>query len=94
MPGVLARHGIDPDADAGELAAILAGRGWAVALEEEETAPRPSQRWRVLATRPRPDAGPRLTRPGDHVQARGRTEVAALGRAVAKALAHDEAAGA
>ena len=89
VPVVLARHGIDPDADADALVAALAGRGWAVTREEEETAPRQRPRWRALATRPRAFADPRRYRSADHVRGRGRTEVEALAGALAAALVVD-----
>ncbi len=31
---VIARHGIDPDADVGDLTALLEARGWRVSLEQ------------------------------------------------------------
>ena len=91
---VLARHGVDPALDAGGLAAALLARGWTVVVEEDDAAPaaRQWQRWRALATRPRPDADPWGVGPTDHVQGRGRTEAEVLGRVLAAALEHDEGA--
>ena len=91
-PVVLARHGVDPDLDAEGLIAALAGRGWAVAVEEEDAGPRatPGRRWQALATRPRtaPIAGfPRFP---EHLRARERSEVEALARVLALALAQEE----
>jgi len=94
VPVVLARHGIDPDLDAGGLTAALMERGWSVTLEEVDAGPESMQRprWRALATRPRAFADPRRYRSADHVRGRGRTEAEVLAGALVAALARDEGA--
>ncbi len=58
VSGILARHGIDPDADADTLMAALEGRGWLVTIEAPGIG-RP-QRYTTHTTRadenPRPDS--------------------------------------
>ncbi len=58
VPGILARHGIDPDADAETLMATLEGRGWLVMIEA--TGIGRGRRYTAHATRvdenPRPDS--------------------------------------
>ena len=93
VPAVLARHGIDPDADAPTLLAALAARGWEARVEELATRPTGTTglapRFRVLALRTRPP-GEVTGRPGHHVAHRGRQAggrtAAALGRVLAAVL--------
>ena len=80
VPTVLARHGVDPGADAGTLAAALADRGWEAAVEEVAISPGTAPRHRALARRSGEGAFP------VHRQAYGRTAAAALGLVLAKVL--------
>ena len=88
-PAVLARHGIPPDADADALLAALAALGWEAQVEELEVGRAgrggASPRFRVLATRLRPDPVPGRSS-HDHRQASGATAAAALGRVLAAVL--------
>ena len=89
VPAVLARHGIDPDADAATLLAELRGRGWAVHVEDRKEGGRRRQpRFRVLASRPRPEVadGQRPPSAVIHQQGSGRTEAEALGQVLAAVL--------
>ncbi len=92
-PAVLARHGIAPDADADALLAALAALGWAARVEELAAgagrAGGRSPRFRVLATRVRPDPVPGRSS-HEHRQASGRTAEAALVRMLAAVLGHKE----
>ncbi len=82
---ILARHGIDPDADADTLMAALEGRGWRVTIEA--TGIGRGRRYTTHATRvdenPRPHAFPmvRTSR-----RTTGPTPRAALAFTLAKAL--------
>lgn len=89
LPGparaALERHGVDPDADADALAAALKALGWRVRAEQDAFGGREGRtppRWRVLATRPLADAGPRRSA----MQHRSRTDHD-LRRALAALLA-------
>lgn len=79
VPGVLARHGIDPNANAEELAAALAARGWRVSVEEDAGSRQP--RWRALAFRRQAEGGIVASR-----RASGATAAAALARLAAAVL--------
>ncbi len=88
VPAVLARHGIDPTADAATLLAELAARGWEVRVEERAEAGPGRALFRVLALRRRPAAAvaAQMDWSHDHRQASGRTAAEALGRVLAAAL--------
>ncbi len=88
---VLARHGIDPDADADTLMAALEGRGWHVTIEA--TGIGRGRRYTAHTTRvdenPRPDSFPmvRTSR-----RTTGPTPRAALAFALAKAIEKEQEA--
>ncbi len=85
VPGILARHGVDPDADAQTLAAVLEEQGWSVMVEQ--TGIGRARRSTAHATRVRdvtgPDAFPIVRK---SVRATGLTPQAALAFVLAKAL--------
>ncbi len=91
VSAVLARHGIDPDADAETLMAALEGRGWRVTIEA--TGIGRTQRYTAHATRvhenPHPDAFPRVRKV---TRTTGATPRAALAFALAKALEKEQEA--
>ncbi|MDP9473389.1 MAG: hypothetical protein M3Q71_22455 [Chloroflexota bacterium] len=88
---ILARHGIDPDADAETLMAALEGRGWLVTIEA--TGIGRGRRYTAHATRvdenPRPHSFPmvRMSR-----RTTGPTPRAALAFTLAKALEKEQEA--
>ena len=85
---VLARHGVDPGADATALLRALEARGWEASVEEAEVGPGGATgralRFRALAFKRRPDAANRGSHA--HRQAGGRTAEEALGRVLAAVL--------
>ena len=85
---VLARHGIDPAADAAALLAALADRGWAARVEEIEGGARGRPpRVRALALRPYPPGHVGLGWSGhEHLQASGWSKEEALVRLLAAAI--------
>jgi hypothetical protein len=87
VPAVLARHGVDPDADAAALLAALEARGWEAGVEGPGTdgAGR-TPRFRALAFRRRAVPRDRGHGTQDHRQASGRTAEEALGRVLAAVL--------
>ncbi len=90
VPGILARHGIDPDADAETLTAALEAQGWSVTAEEAGIGR--ARRYTAHATRVR-------NNPSEHyfpiirevVRATGPTPARALAFALAKALEKERA---
>ena len=89
VPAVLARHGIDAEADAATLLAALADRGRRVHVEDRrEGGLRRQPRFRVLASRPRPEVADGQRPPSAliHWQGSGRTEAEALGQVLAAVL--------
>ncbi len=88
---ILARHGIDPDADAETLRTALEERGWPVTVEATGIG-RP-QRYTVHATRvhenPRPDS---FSVVRTSIRTTGATPRAALAFALAKALEKEQEA--
>ncbi len=85
VPGILARHGIDPDADADTLKAALEAQGWSVTVEE--TGIGRARRSTAHATRVRDATGPGafpIVRKS--VRATGLTPQAALAFVLAKVL--------
>ncbi|MDP9358699.1 MAG: hypothetical protein M3Q71_18750 [Chloroflexota bacterium] len=86
---ILARYGIDPDADAETLMAALEGRGWLVTIEA--TGIGRTQRYTAHATRvqenPRPDSFPMVR---TSIRTTGATPRAALAFALAKALEKEQ----
>ncbi len=88
---ILARHGIDPDADAETLRTALEARGWPVTVEA--TGIGRTQRYTAHATRvhenPRPDSFPMVR---TSIRTTGLTPRAALAFALAKALEKEQEA--
>ncbi len=91
VPVILARHGIDPDADAETLMAALAARGWPGTVEA--TGIGRGRRYTAHATRvdenPRPDSF-RIIRTSRRTT--GPTPWAALAFALAKVLEKEQEA--
>ena len=91
VAAVLARHGVDPGADATALLRALEVRGWEASVEEMGVeVGRPRGRWsryRALTfkRRPAPDVGADRGSHA-HYQAGGRTAEEALGRVLAAVL--------
>ena len=91
VAAVLARHGVDPAADAATLLAALEARGWEAGVEGAD-APTGhtgrSPRFRALAIRRRAVPWDRGRGHGmqDHRRASGRTAEEALGRVLAAVL--------
>ncbi len=86
---MLARHGIDPDAEASTLLAELEARGWEASVEEREEGGRHRQpAFRALALRRRPllaaDDGSPWSH--DHRQGSGRSAEGALRQVLAAVL--------
>ena len=85
VDAALAGHGLVPGPDSYDVAALLAAaetRGWTAGVEEVDgAAPRHAGRYRAFVTRPRHRGGRWA------VHARGRSEIEALARALARALA-------
>ncbi len=85
VPGILARHGIDPDTDAETLTAALEAHGWSVTVEE--TGIGRTRRYTAHATRvrnnPRDRSFPIIRKT---VRTTGPTPQAALAFVLAKAL--------
>jgi hypothetical protein len=87
VPAVLARHGVDPDADAATLLARLEAEGWEAAVEGPAAGRAgKAARFRALAFRRRAVPGDRGQWSQDHRRASGRTAEAALGRVLAAVL--------
>ncbi len=89
VPGILARHGIDPDADADTLMAALEGRGWLVTIEA--TGIGRGRRYTAHATRVDESLRPhsfRMVRTSRRTT--GATPRAALAFALAKALEKEQ----
>ena len=83
---VLSEHGIDPDADADALTALLEARGWRVGLEAAEGRGRwRSPWWSGRATRAAPP-GSRVGRRPEHVSVSGADGRAVLARILATVL--------
>ncbi len=91
VPVILARHGIDPDADAETLRTALEARGWPVTVEA--TGIGRAQRYTAHATRvhenPPPDSFPMVR---TSIRTTGATPRAALAFALAKALEKEQEA--
>jgi hypothetical protein len=88
VPAVLARHGVDPAADAATLLAALEARGWEAAVEGPAAGRAgKAARFRALAFRRRAVPRDRGHGTQDHRRASGRTAEEALGRVLAAALA-------
>ncbi len=86
VAGVLMRHGVDPDADADTLTALLAARGWQASVEETGRSPAAGpKRYRAVATRPR-GVSPYPV----HLQQTGRTAAEALAHVLATVLERSE----
>jgi hypothetical protein len=84
---VLARHGVDPAADAAALLARLEACGWEARVEGPPAGRAGlAARFRALAFRRRAVPGDRGQWTQDHRRASGRTAEAALGRLLAKVL--------
>ncbi len=83
---VLVQHGIDPDADVDELAALLEVRGWQISLGQVMGRGRGQvPRWSRQATLAAPPESPVLHRP-THVSVTGSDNREVLTRLLAKVL--------
>ncbi len=83
---VLARHSIDPDADADTLVAALETRGWQVTVDEVLTSAGPGRRYRAMVCHPSsPEKHPARGFPA-HLQHTGPTAAAALAAVLATVL--------
>ena len=86
---VLMRHGVDPDADADTLTALLAARGWQASVEETGRSPAAGpKRYRAVASRPQG-----VGRYPTHLQHTGRTAAEALASVLATVLERDDGRG-
>ncbi len=86
VAGILAQHGIDPDANLETLRTVLEARGWPVTVEETRIGVvrrYTAQTFRVCTTHPR---DPSLRTMRSSVRATGSTPRAALAFVLAKAL--------
>ena len=83
---VLAEHGLNPDADAEELMAVLEGYGWQLSIEQVLGRGRGKQpRWSGNATRAAPPDSPAF-RHAEHIRTQGENAREVVMRILAKVV--------
>ncbi len=88
---ILERHGLDPDADADDLLALLEARGWRVSLEQAFGRGRgQAPRWSGHATAAAPPGSPGF-RHAEHIRLTGEAGREVLLRILARVLEKEQA---